>query len=194
MWLVVGLGNPEKDYKGTRHNIGFEVINKLAYDNNIDINRAKYRAHIGEGFIGGKKVILAKPQTFMNLSGESVRELVKFYKPNLDEILIIYDDVSLSPGEIRVREKGSAGGHNGIKNIIYQLETDHFPRVKVGIGEKPKGWDLADYVLSKFKKDEMDSMILGITDAASAAVLIIEEGTKTAMNKFNKKTGVNKID
>jgi len=194
MWLVIGLGNPEKDYKGTRHNIGFEVINKLAYDNNIEINKAKHRAHIGEGFISGKKVILAKPQTYMNLSGESVRDMAQFYKPEADNILVIYDDVSLLPGEIRIREKGSAGGHNGMKNIIYQLETDQFPRVKVGIGEKPSGWDLADYVLSKFKKEEMEDMISGITDAADAVTIIIKEGTKTAMNQFNKKTGATKID
>jgi PTH1 family peptidyl-tRNA hydrolase len=194
MWLIVGLGNPEKDYKGTRHNVGFEVINKLAYDHNIEINKAKHRAHIGEGFISGKKVILAKPQTFMNLSGESVRDLVNFYKPAAAEIIVVYDDISLLPGEVRIREKGSAGGHNGMKNILYQLETDEFPRVRIGIGEKPRGWDLADYVLSRFKKEEQEDILFGITDAADAVGLIIKEGTINAMNHFNKKTGASKID
>jgi PTH1 family peptidyl-tRNA hydrolase len=194
MWLIIGLGNPEKEYEGTRHNVGFEVINKLAYDHNIEINKAKHRAHIGEGFIAGKKVILAKPQTFMNLSGESVRDLMGFYKPAPEELIVVYDDISLSPGEIRIREKGSAGGHNGMKNILYQLETDEFPRVKVGIGEKPRGWDLADFVLSKFKKEEQENILFGMTDAADAVALIIKEGTNAAMNRFNKKTGANKSD
>ncbi len=194
MWLIIGLGNPGRDYAGTRHNVGFEVINKLAYDNNIEINKSKFRAHIGEGFINGKKVILIKPQTFMNLSGESVRDFVEYYKPLLEETIVIYDDVSLSPSQIRIRKKGTAGGHNGIKNIIYQLETDEFPRVKVGIGEKPPGWDLADYVLSKFGKKETEDIISGITDAADAVELILKEGFETAMNKYNKKTGANKID
>ena len=187
MKLIVGLGNPGKDYAGTRHNIGFEAIQKLAYDHNIDINRAKFRAHFGEGFIGRTKVILARPQTFMNLSGEAVRDIMAFYKMEQEDLIVIYDDVSLAPGAIRVRETGSAGGHNGIKNILYHLETDEFLRVRVGIGEKPKGWDLADYVLSKFRPNEMDDIVDGITQATEAVELILSEGVKSAMNRFNKK-------
>jgi len=187
MKLIVGLGNPGKDYAGTRHNVGFEAIRKLAYDHNIDINRAKFRAHFGEGFIGRAKVILACPQTFMNLSGEAVRDIMAFYKLPQEDLIVVYDDISLAPGAIRVRETGSAGGHNGIKNILYHLETDEFLRVRVGIGEKPKGWDLADYVLSRFKPNEMDDIVDGITQAATAVELILSEGAQSAMNRFNKR-------
>jgi len=187
MKLIVGLGNPGRDYAGTRHNIGFEVIQKLSYDHNIEINRAKFRAHFGEGRIGGEKVILARPQTFMNLSGEAVRDIMAFYRIPQEDLIVVYDDVSLAPGAIRVRETGSAGGHNGIKNLLYHLETDEFLRVRVGIGEKPPGLDLADYVLSKFKPNEMEDIISGITQATDAVELILREGAKAAMNKYNKK-------
>ena len=188
--LIFGLGNPGRDYDGTRHNVGFEVINKLAYDNNIDICRMKRRSFIGEGFIGSQKCVLIKPQTFMNLSGEAVRENIQFYKEPLENIIIIYDDTSLKLGEIRIRAQGSSGGHNGIKNILYHLGTDVFPRVRVGIGEKPSGWDLADYVLSRFKKDEIDDIVTGITKAGEAVEILIREGLSEAMNKYNK---INKV-
>lgn len=208
MWLIAGLGNPGKRYEGTRHNTGFEVINKLAYDNNINLNKWKFRAYFGEGMISGEKVLLIKPQTFMNLSGECVRDFVEFYKMNsrkdkpggnadvnkLEKIIIIYDDSSLKPSEIRIRLKGTPGGHNGIKNIIYQLETDEFPRIKVGIGEKPPGWDLADYVLSTFRKEEFDDIVSGITNASAAVEMILKEGFVKAMNMYNKKTGAGKTD
>ena len=187
MKLIVGLGNPGKEYAGTRHNVGFEAIQKLSYDHNIEINRAKFRAHFGEGFIGREKVILARPQTFMNLSGEAVRDIMAFYKIPQEDLIVIYDDVSLAPGAIRVRETGSAGGHNGIKNILYHLETDEFLRVRVGIGEKPPGWDLADYVLSRFRPNEMDDIVGGITQATEAVELILSQGSKAVMNRFNKK-------
>lgn len=187
MKMIVGLGNPEKDYKGTRHNAGFEVINKLAYDFNIEINKAKFRAHYGKGQILNQQVLLVKPQTYMNLSGECVRDMLNFYKLSIEDLLVIYDDTSLPVGDIRIRQEGSAGGHNGIKNIIYQLETTKFDRVKIGIGEKPKGWDLADYVLSRFKPNEMESIIEGYTKAGDAVALIVKEGIVTAMNKFNSK-------
>lgn len=187
MRIIIGLGNPEKDYKGTRHNIGFETINKLAYDHNIDINRAKFRAHFGEGFISGQKIMLVKPQTYMNLSGESVREILEYYKLGSEDILVIFDDVSLPPGQIRVRERGTAGGHNGVKNLIYHLNTTEFDRIKVGVGEKPNGWDLADYVTSRFSASEMEGMISGVTQAGDAVEMILKDGITTAMNKFNPK-------
>lgn len=189
MKLVVGLGNPGKEYTGTRHNAGFEVIDKLAYDNNIDVSKGKFKAVIGEGIIKGKKVVLIKPVTFMNLSGHSVREAMNWYKTTEEDIIVIYDDISLPVGEIRVRQKGSAGGHNGMKSIIEQLGTENFIRVRVGVGEKPQGWDLADYVLGKFSKDEIPTIIEGFTKASEATEIILNTGVSTAMNKFNKKNG-----
>ena len=148
MFIIVGLGNPSKEYEGTRHNAGFEVIDRIADKYNISVDTKKHRALIGKGIIGGQKVILAKPQTFMNLSGESVRSLLDYYKVDEEqEFIVIYDDISLDNGQIRIRAKGSAGGHNGIKNIIAHLGGQVFPRVKVGVGEKPSKYDLADYVL-----------------------------------------------
>ena len=187
MMLIIGLGNPGKEYSGTRHNAGFEVIDKLAYDYNIDVSKGKHKAVIGEGNIKGKKAVLIKPLTFMNLSGESVREAVNWYKVTPQDIIVIYDDISLSVGEIRVRQKGSAGGHNGMKSIIQQLGTDEFTRVRVGVGEKPQGWDLADYVLGKFSKEEIPVIIEGFTKASEAVELILTKDVNAAMNKFNKK-------
>lgn len=185
--IIVGLGNPGKEYSGTRHNAGFEVIDKLAYDYNINVNKAKFKGIIGEGNIKNKHIILLKPLTYMNLSGESIKEALNWYKLTYKDIIVIYDDTSLNVGEIRVREKGSAGGHNGMKNIIYLLNTDEFIRVRVGIGEKPKDWDLADYVLSRFYKDEIPVIIDGFTKASNAVETILENGVQTAMNKFNQK-------
>jgi PTH1 family peptidyl-tRNA hydrolase len=186
MFLVVGLGNPEKDYKGTRHNIGFEVINKLAFDHSIPINRAKFRSHFGEGSIASRKLILAKPQTYMNLSGEAVRDLMSYYKLTPEDLIIIYDDVSFPPGEIRIRKQGSAGGHNGMKNILYHIETDIFTRIRVGIGAVPERMILTDFVLSRFKKDEWEDMLDGIQNAGDAAEMILRSGAEAAMNQFNK--------
>ncbi|MCL2593367.1 MAG: aminoacyl-tRNA hydrolase [Defluviitaleaceae bacterium] len=187
MKLIVGLGNPEKNYKNTRHNIGFEVINKLSFDYNININKAKFRSHIGEGLIAGQKVILLKPQTYMNLSGEAVRDIMKFYKLSPEDLIVVYDEVALPVGDIRIRLKGSAGGQNGMKNIIYHLETDEFVRIRVGIGEKPARMVLSDYVLSKFNKNEHDDMVLGVTKATDAIHIIFTDSVNNAMNKFNKK-------
>lgn len=186
MNIIIGLGNPEKTYKGTRHNIGFEVINKLSYDYDIEINKAKFKAHIGEGIIAGKKVILVKPQTYMNLSGESVNEILKFYKLKAENIVVIYDDITLPLGTVKIRERGSAGGHNGIKNIIYHLETEEFLRIKVGI-DAPRNCILTDYVLGKFKENEIEYMILGATKATDAIYGILKEGVSNAMNVFNRK-------
>ena len=187
MYIIVGLGNPSKNYDGTRHNVGFEVIDRLSREYNISVDLKKHKAICGKGVIEGVKVILAKPQTFMNLSGESVRELVDYYKVESKDLIVIYDDISLEPGQLRIRAKGSAGGHNGIKNIIAHLGTQEFPRIKVGIGEKPKGWDLADYVLSRFQGEERETMDDAFSQAAEAVKVMVTEGMNEAMNKYNMK-------
>lgn len=188
MYIIIGLGNPTAQYEGTRHNVGFDVIDRLAEKYNIAVDTKKHRAYIGKGMIDGQKVILTKPQTYMNLSGESVRELAEYYKVDPEqEILVIYDDISLDVGQLRIRKKGSAGGHNGIKNIIAHLGTQVFPRIKVGVGEKPKNYDLADYVLGHFSKAEREQMEAGYDRAAEAVRLILAGETDAAMNQYNKK-------
>lgn len=187
MFLVVGLGNPGRDYKWTRHNTGFEVIDKLAYDHNIVMSKKKFKAVLGEGSISGKKVMLVKPQTYMNLSGESVRDILGFYKLAPKSLLVVYDEADIPLGEIRIRPKGSGGGHNGMNNIIYQLGLDEFIRIRVGIGHKPEGFELADYVLSKFRKEEDSDIINGITKAAEAVEMILSGGLSSAMNNFNSR-------
>ncbi len=188
MFIIAGLGNPGKEYEGTRHNVGFDVIDALADKYNISVNERKGRAFCGKGMIAGQKVLLVKPQTFMNLSGESIRSLVDFYKiePELD-FLVIFDDVSLDVGQIRIRKKGSAGGHNGIKSIISHLGTQDFQRIKVGVGEKPKEYDLADYVLGHFSKADKEEMVEGYKQAVEAVELILADEMAEAMNRFNKK-------
>lgn len=188
MYIIVGLGNPSKEYQGTRHNIGFDVIDDLAGRYGIDVTTKKHKAKIGKGIIDGYKVILAKPQTYMNLSGESVIELIDFYKiDEKDELIVIYDDISLAPGRMRIRKKGSAGGHNGIKNIIAHLGHDEFLRIKVGVGEKPKGWDLADYVLGRFSKEERQDVDEVVERIDGAIKLIFNQDVDEAMNQYNKK-------
>lgn len=188
MYIIVGLGNPGKQYAHTRHNVGFDTIDILADKYNISVDIKKHKALCGKGMIGGQKVVLAKPQTFMNLSGESVRELVDFYKIDPEEeLIVIYDDISLELGQLRVRPKGSAGGHNGIKNIIAHLGTQVFKRVKVGVGEKPKGYDLADYVLGHFSKEDRMLMEDAFGRAAEAAVCMMNDSMEHAMNQYNKK-------
>ena len=187
MLVIACLLNPGSKYDGTKHNVGFMVIDKLANDYNINMTKLKHKAFVGEGIIKGEKVMLVKPQTYMNLSGESIREILKFYKIPVDDLIVIYDDISLPVGGTRIREKGSAGGHNGIKNIISQLGTDVFLRIKVGVGEKPNGWDLADYVLSKFSKDDEVALLGGIDRAVLGVELIISDGVTEAMNKTNQK-------
>ncbi|TCT13059.1 PTH1 family peptidyl-tRNA hydrolase [Natranaerovirga pectinivora] len=185
MYLIVGLGNPGLQYAATRHNIGFEVIERFAYENNIKLNQNKHKAIIGSGHVKGQKVILAQPQTYMNRSGESIRAIMEFHKIKIENLLIVYDDTSLDLGRIRIRKKGSAGGHNGIKNTILHLGTQEFPRIKVGVGEKPPGWDLADYVLGRFGKEEMDIVIETIKKSSDAIECFIEEGIESVMNKYN---------
>lgn len=188
MFIIAGLGNPDRQYEGTRHNAGFDVLDRIAEKYNIAVDTKRHRAYIGKGIIEGQKVILAKPQTYMNLSGESIRSLVDYYKVDEEnELLVIYDDISLDVGQLRIRAKGSAGGHNGIKNIIAHLGTQIFPRIKVGVGEKPKGYDLADYVLGHFSKSEREMMDEGYDNAVRAAELILSGQLNEAMNEFNRK-------
>ncbi len=188
MFIIAGLGNPTLQYEGTRHNVGFNVIDVLADKYNISVDGRKNRAYVGNGTICGRRVLLAKPQTYMNLSGESIRGLLDYFKAQPeDELLVIYDDVSLDAGQIRVRKKGSAGGHNGIKNIISNLGTEVFPRIKVGVGEKPKDYDMADYVLGHFSKAEKELMEESYKRAVCAVETILEEGVEPAMNLYNRK-------
>ena len=188
MYVIVGLGNPGKKYENTRHNVGFRCIDMLADAHNISVLECKHKAMVGKGYIDGTKVVLVKPQTFMNLSGESVRAVTDFYKVDPQtELIVIYDDISLAPGQLRVRGKGSAGGHNGIKNIILHTGGQKFPRVRVGVGEKPADYDLADYVLGHFSKEDQKLMDEAFKEAAEAAVTIMTEGIDSAMNKFNGK-------
>ena len=183
MFLIVGLGNPGKEYDNTRHNIGFKAIDFLSREYNIELNGEKFKGIYGQGFIKNEKVILLKPTTYMNLSGESVRAIIDFYKLTNEDILVIYDDISLDVGKLRIREKGSAGGHNGIKSIIAHLGTDVFSRIKVGVGQ-PKG-DLVNHVLGKFSKEETEILDEVLDVVVKATEVIVKENTKEAMNKFN---------
>ena len=187
MYLIAGLGNPTREYEKPRHNVGFSVIDVLADKYNIDVSDRKHKALCGRGVIEGEKVLLLKPQTFMNLSGESIREAVDYYKIDPEDIIVIYDDISLEPGQLRIRLKGSAGGHNGIKNIIAHLGTQEFPRIKVGVGAKPPKMDLADYVLSRFGAEEQKIMDEAFGEAAEAAVMMMTTGAERAMNHYNAK-------
>ena len=188
MYIIAVLGNPTLQYEGTRHNVGFDVIDTLADKYNISVDARKSSAFIGKGMIEGQKVILVKPQTYMNLSGESIRGLVDYYKIDVEhELLVIYDDISLDVGQLRIRKKGSAGGHNGIKNIIANLGTQNFPRIKVGVGEKPKKYDLADYVLSHFSKAERELMEEGYQKAVKAVEMLLDGEMEAAMNEYNRK-------
>ncbi len=184
--LLIGLGNPGKNYENTRHNVGFDTIDYLSQKNNIRLSKIGFKAVYGEGEIEGIRVILLKPQTFMNLSGESVRDIVAWYKIPLERVIIIYDDIDLDAGKIRVRPKGSSGTHNGMKSIIYQLKAEGFPRIRIGIGRPPEKWDLADYVLSKFSKEDREIIDQSIQKAAEAAIMVAKSGPEKAMNCYNK--------
>lgn len=193
MYIIAGLGNPKREYDGTRHNIGFAFIDALAKEYDISVTDEKHKALTGKGIINGNKVLLAKPLTYMNLSGESIRPLVDYYKLDAEtELIVVSDDITLSPGGIRVRKKGSAGGHNGLKNIIQQLETENFMRIRIGVGEKPKGYDLADYVLGHFLKEEQSLIQDGIGKAMEAVKLMLDGETDQAMNRYNRKENVEK--
>ncbi|MDO4530763.1 MAG: aminoacyl-tRNA hydrolase [Bacillota bacterium] len=186
-YCIVGLGNPGRQYEDTKHNVGFLVIDRLAEKYDIKVDKFKNKAFVGDGMIRDKRVLLVKPQTFMNLSGESVREIVNFYKIPQERFVVIFDDTSLPCGSVRIREKGSHGGHNGIRNIIEQMGTDQFYRIKVGIGEKPSGWDLADYVLAKFNDEDLAAMDEGIDKAAKGVELMLSRGIAEAANRVNVK-------
>lgn len=186
MYLIVGLGNPGKKYELTRHNIGFEAVDLIANSLSIPVNKTKFKALIGEGRIGSEKVVLAKPQTFMNLSGEAVVAMMAFYQIPPENLIVIYDDIDTVPGKIRIRKKGSAGTHNGMRNIIALLKRDDFPRVRIGIGKQVHG-DLADFVLSRFSKDEIPMMGEAIEKARDSVMMMIERNVDDAMNAFNAK-------
>lgn len=188
MYIIAGLGNPTKEYENTRHNIGFMAIDALADKYHISMTECRHRALTGKGMINGTKVVLVKPLTYMNLSGEAVRAVTDYYKSDAaGELIVIYDDVSLDVGQLRIRKKGSAGGHNGIKNIIANLGHDTFQRIKIGVGEKPKGYDLVDYVLGRFSREELDLIRDSLEKADGAVNLMLEGRTDAAMNEYNVK-------
>ncbi len=186
MIVIAGLGNPGRKYENTRHNMGFLTIDRIAEKNDIKVNKIKHRALVGDGFISGRKVLLVKPQTYMNLSGESLREVMNYYNVDIGDLIVIYDDFDIETGSLRIRKKGSAGSHNGMKSVIYQLKDDGFPRVRVGIG-KSGSLDWKDFVLGKVGGAESDAISQAISNAADAVECMISEGIDIAMNKYNKK-------
>lgn len=185
MYLIVGLGNPEEDYKMTRHNMGFEVINEISKEYKIDVNKDKFNALYGTGIIENEKVILLKPQTYMNLSGLAIRECINFHKIDIDNIIVIYDDMDIEKGMIRIRKKGRHAGHNGIKSVIEQLQTEEFDRVRVGIGKSEEKYDKIDYVVGKITNEEFELLKIGIDKAKDAVVEILKNGIDKAMNVLN---------
>lgn len=188
MYLIVGLGNPGRQYEATRHNMGFDTVDYLVEKHRVPQGGVKFNAMYGKGVIGGERVILMKPLSFMNLSGGPVRDVAGYFKIDPEtEMIVIYDDIDLEPGQLRIRKQGSAGGHNGIKDIIRQLGTDKFLRIKVGVGAKPKGWDLADHVLSRFTDSDRKLVDETIGRAGDAVEMIISRGADTAMNEYNRK-------
>ncbi len=188
MYIIVGLGNPGIKYEGTRHNMGFDVIDRLIELHKVPQAGTKFHAVYGTGRIGAERVVLAKPLTYMNLSGTAVRELADFYKIDPErELIVVSDDIDLAPGRIRLRKQGSAGGQNGLKHIIQCLGTQNFIRVRVGTGQKPEGWELADWVLSRFSKEERNAVDKAIAEAADAVTAIVTDGIDAAMNRYNKK-------
>lgn len=185
MYFIVGLGNPGRQYENTRHNIGFLTIDYLANKHNIDVKRSKFKSLYGQGEISGQKVMLIKPQTYMNNSGEAVRDFRNFYKFEEDKLIVIVDDIDIDFGKIRIKQKGSAGTHNGMKSIIYQLQYDTFPRIKVAVGKKPDYMDLANFVLSGFSEKEVEIIREEIKLASQSIETLLESGIDKAMNKFN---------
>lgn len=195
MFIIAGLGNPGRQYEGTRHNIGWQVIDELAEKYNIKVIENKFKGLIGKGMIGSEKAVLLKPLTYMNLSGESVSEAVNFYKiDETTQLIVVADDISLDAGHIRMRKKGSAGGHNGLKNIIAHLGHEEFMRIKMGVGDKPAGYDLADYVLGHFSREEEKIMNESRKTAVLAIETIMSDGIDKAMNLYNTSKKCNKVD
>ena len=185
MYLIVGLGNPEEDYGKTRHNMGFNVINKLAEQYSIEINKKKFKGLIGKGEIEGESVILLKPQTYMNLSGESIKEVIDFYKIETDKLLIIYDDMDIDIGQIKLRKKGGAGTHNGMKSVISCLNSEEFPRIRIGIGKPEDKSDMISYVLGYIPENEVKELDKATTNAKDAVIDFIITGIDNTMNKYN---------
>lgn len=185
MYLIIGLGNPEEEYSKTRHNMGFNTINKLAQKYNIEINKNKFQGLYETAIIEGQKVVLIKPQTYMNLSGNCVKELMDFYKVERENVLVIYDDMDIEPGTIKIRKKGSAGGHNGMKSIIQILGTEEFPRIRIGIGRPEHNGDEINYVIGAIPEDEIPKLEEGTEKAKEAVIEILKNGIDSAMNKFN---------
>lgn len=194
MKLVVGLGNPGKEYKGNRHNVGFMAIDKLADRNSISVNKLKFNSIIGEGRIGYEKIILMKPLTYMNNSGIAVMECANYFNIEIEDIIVICDDIDIPFGTIRIKKKGSAGTHNGLKSIIYHLQDDNFPRVKIAVGKKIPQMDLADFVLSNFSKEEKVTLEEELNDSVKAVEIILAENIDKAMNDYNKKNHDKKDD
>ena len=185
MYLIIGLGNPEQEYSKTRHNMGFNTINKIAKQQKIEVNKTKFQGLYETTIIEGQKAILVKPQTFMNLSGNCVQEFVNFYKIEKNNIIIIYDDMDIEPGEIKIRKKGSAGGHNGMESIIQMLGTEEFPRIRIGIGRPEHNGDEINYVIGAIPEEEIPKLDDGVEKAKEAIIEIIKNGIDSAMNKFN---------
>lgn len=189
MYLIAGLGNPGPKYDGTRHNMGFDVVTELISRHSIPSDGIAMKALYGKGLVNGQKVMLMKPLTYMNLSGEAVQQFVHYYKVDpAEELILIYDDIDLEPGQIRIRQKGSAGSHNGMKSVISCLGTTSFTRVRVGVGAKPEGWDLADYVLSRPGTEERKLIDEAVGWAADAVEMIVSGETEKAMSLYNGKT------
>lgn len=184
MYIIAGLGNPGKKYENTRHNIGFIALDRLAERNDIKINKIKHKALVGEGRISGQKVLLVKPQTYMNLSGQSLREVMDYYKEDVDNLIVIYDDIDIPEGTLRIRKKGSAGTHNGMRSIVYDLKSDQFPRIRIGMGAERKS-DLRDFVIGGFTKDEKKLLEEAVERAVLASECIVEKGIDKAMNEYN---------
>ena len=185
MYLIIGLGNPEADYSKTRHNMGFNVINKLSEEYSIQVNKKKFDGLVGDGIIEDKKVILLKPQTYMNLSGESIIQVIDFYKIPIDNIIVIYDDADVDIGNIKVRKKGSAGSHNGMKSVIQHLHTEEFVRIRVGIGKPEHQGDMINYVIGAIPEEEVKLLNEGVKKAKNAVVEILKSNIDIAMNKYN---------
>ena len=184
MYVIAGLGNPGRQYEKTRHNMGFLVADEFAAAHGIDVRRIKHKALVGEGRVAGEKVLVVKPQTYMNLSGESLREVVNYYDVPLENLIVIYDDMDLETGVLRIRKKGSSGSHNGMKSVIYQLQSDEFPRIRIGIGS-PSVDDWKDYVTGQVTEKEAEVLAGTIGNAAKALGCIITDGIDIAMNRFN---------
>lgn len=184
MYVIAGLGNPGRKYEKTRHNMGFLVLDEFADRHGIKVSKIKHKALVGEGRVGGEKVLLVKPQTYMNLSGESLREVMSYYDVPIKNLIVVYDDLDIGAGALRIRKKGSAGSHNGMKSVIYQLQSDDFPRVRVGIGAG-SGMDWKDFVTGRVSGDEADILAKAVGRAAEALDCILEDGIDIAMNRFN---------